>query len=461
MNRLLGVLLVVSFLVGAGGALPAAAGSMPRDLRLIGEETGLVASERPLSPGCIFDEGYQVYLCPEPQAPAGQRDPAAAARARELLGSSGLLLIPDSTAKRVMAFDPVTGDLVDADFVPADPTNLSTPVNAILSPAGNTILVSDQVKDLVQEYDLDGNFLGTFAPAGGPDPNILDNIRGIALRPNGHLLVTVGSGANDDAVAEFDTDGAYLGLFVGKASGGLGSPFDVFGRSVDWLVAGIDSNMVHRYDLEGAYLADLAPVDSFPEQIHEAPGTNVLVANFSGTQEGVLEFLADGTPVGIYIAPGLGGYRGVYELPSGNILTTTGSGVYEIDRLGNLIETKITAVSGRFIEYLPPQMQNTLTCGSIGYAFLMDPYGREMIKWWVESIDQNGAPVPMVVVDADLTWPTGGPASRTRLTQADGFARFPWGANAAGTWTIDVTAMTLDGYAFVDGPSCSAAAVGK
>ena len=47
------------------------------------------------------------------------------------------------------------------------------------------ILVSDQVKDVVQEYDLEGNYLGVFAPAGGVDNAILDNIRGIALAPNG------------------------------------------------------------------------------------------------------------------------------------------------------------------------------------------------------------------------------------------------------------------------------------
>jgi hypothetical protein len=252
-----------------------------------------------------------------------------------------------------MAFDPVTGNLIDADFIPSDPAHLQTPIHAILSDGNDSILVSDQLEDVVQEYDLDGNYIGVFAPAGGVNTAILDNVRGISLRANGNLLVTVGSGANADAVAEFDTSGASLGNFVANGAGGLDSPFDVL-MAFDALVPGITSDAVHRYDLStGAYLGDLAPVDSFPEQLAIAASNgNVLVGNFSGTQEGVMEFQPDGTLVGIYDPASLGGYRGVYELPNGNILTTNGDGVHEIDRSGNLVETKISGVSARFIELI-------------------------------------------------------------------------------------------------------------
>ncbi|MCF8228234.1 MAG: hypothetical protein K9G58_09905 [Bacteroidales bacterium] len=95
----------------------------------------------------------------------------------------GYLLIPESTNDRVMAFDPVTGDLVDADFIPSDVTNLATPIQAIMNHNGTGILVSDQLSDGVYEYDLDGNFVGIFAPAGGVNTTMLDNARGICLRP--------------------------------------------------------------------------------------------------------------------------------------------------------------------------------------------------------------------------------------------------------------------------------------
>jgi hypothetical protein len=58
--------------------------------------------------------------------------------------------------------------------------------------------------------------------------------------------------------------------------------------------------------------------------------------------------------IDVYNPAAVGGNRGVYELGNGSILTTNGSGVHEIDRLGNLVETKIGSVSARFIELVGP-----------------------------------------------------------------------------------------------------------
>lgn len=274
----------------------------------------------------------------------------------QVMGSlidTGVLLIPESTNDRVMAFDPATGDLIDPDFIPADPANLSTPIQAILAADQNSILVSDQLEDLVQQYDLAGNYLGVFAPAGGVDTNILDNVRGIALDGNNNLLVTVGGGGNDDAIAQFDTSGNFLGNFVANGAGGLDSPFDVIPTAAgEFLVGGINSDNLMRYDGTGSYLADLSSIDTFPEQLYQMTNGNFLVGNFTGTEEGVVEYTSTGTLVGIYDPVSLGGYRGVYELANGNILTTNGSGVHEIDRTGNLVETKISGVSARFITFV-------------------------------------------------------------------------------------------------------------
>lgn len=281
-----------------------------------------------------------------------QRDPVAAARAQRALLATGILLIPDWTADRVMAFDAITGDLLDANFIPSDGANLSSPKNAILSASGDSILVSDQIDDVVQEYALDGSYIGVFAPAGGANTAILDNITGIDLRSNGNLLVSVQGGANGDSVAEFDTNGNYLGNFIANGSGGLDGPFDVYPRAADWLVPSINTDQVLRYDLVGAFIASLAPINSFPQQVAEAANSNVLVANFTGTQEGIVELTPAGSVVGIYDPATVGGYRGAYELPNGNILTTNGTGVYEIDRSGNLVETKISTVNAQYIEYV-------------------------------------------------------------------------------------------------------------
>lgn len=271
------------------------------------------------------------------------------------------LLIPESTGDRVMQFDPVTGDLINADFIPADPDNLSIPIQAILSSTGDSILVSDQLDDVVQEYDLQGNYLGVFAPAGGPNTAILDNIRGIALRSDGNLLVTVGGGANDDAIAMFDTAGNSLGNLVANGAGGLDSPFGIELQTTpeegigDLIIGGITSDMIHSYDsLTGNPISNIGSINTFPEQISfSSIGTegvgNYLIANFSGTQEGIVEMDFSGTALNITNPASLGGYRGVYELPNGNFLVTNGGGVHEIDGANNLIETKVSGVSARFI----------------------------------------------------------------------------------------------------------------
>ncbi len=338
-------------------------------LATISEITGMEASSTAHGQDCQFSAEFQVYLCvPADPTVVPERDPAAATQAAKILyGGVGLLLIPDWTNDRVMAFDPTTGNLVDADFIPSDPTNLSSPKNAILSANGNSILVADQLEDVVQEYDLNGNYLGVFAPAGGPNTAILDNILGIALRPNGNLLVTVTGGSNQDSVAEFDTAGNYLGNFIAIGSGGIDGPFDIYQRSADWLVSSINSNDVNRFDLTtGAFVSELAPISDFPQQLAEAGNDNVLIGNFSGTQEGVVELTPDGTVVDIYNPPAVGGNRGVYELPNGNILTTNGSGVYEIDRSGNLVDTKISGMSAQYIELiqLGPEIHLEKTVGT-------------------------------------------------------------------------------------------------
>jgi hypothetical protein len=117
-------------------------------------------------------------------------------------------------------------------------------------------------------------------------------------------------------------------------------------------VGGITSDIIHRYNVAtGAYIADLIAINNFPEQINLAANDNFLIANFGGTQEGIVEVQPDGTLVGVYDVPTLGGYRGVWELPNGNLLVTNGSGVHEMTRSNTLVETKISGVSGRFIEY--------------------------------------------------------------------------------------------------------------
>ena len=313
----------------------------------------------------------------------------------------GLLLIPESTNKRVMAFDPINGDLIDANFIPADPVNLATPIEAGLHPDGNSILVSDQIKDGLIQYDLNGNFMGWFAPAGGQNNTILDNVRGWGLKADGSILVTNNGTAtnNPDCVAQFDALGNYVGNFIANGSGGLDSPFDVIYRPNfdDYLVTTSTSNAAHQYDNAGNYLGNLITGINFLEQICETPSGNLLVAGFS-TPSGVYEYTSNGTYVGYY---GLyTGLRGVYELGNGNILLTNGNGVYEINRNNTLVSVKIEGVSGRFITFVegdggttlnPPE---NLQVDNTGYATWDAPtvggpiqVNPQAVPYWTGSTD--------------------------------------------------------------------------
>ena len=259
-----------------------------------------------------------------------------------------LLLVPDSTNDRVMAFNPVTGALVDADFIPADPANLSTPKAAIYKSDGQGFLVIDQLDDAAQEYDLTGAYVGVFAPAGGVNTAIMDNCRSLDYHPiTGHLLVSVSAGANADSIASFDAvTGAYLGNFIANGAGGLDSPWDILFDATHAYVPASTSDAVHRYDaVTGAYVDNLVVLDSLPEQIAWASNGNMLIANFGGTADGIMEIQTDGTVVGVYSTPETTSPRGVFELPSGNLLVTNGSGVHEITRASTFVDSKITGLS--------------------------------------------------------------------------------------------------------------------
>lgn len=276
--------------------------------------------------------------------------PAAKASREHLSNANALLLIPESTGDRVMAFDPASGDLVDMDFIPSSTGPLSTPIHALPSPWG-TITISDQLTDLVQEFDTSGTFIQSLAPAGGVNTAILDNIRGHEYRPNGNLIVTVAGGGNTNAIAEFDQGGNYLGNFIASGSGGLNSPWSIFYRSSDILVSGGSTpSGVFSYDFSGTFLSVFAPVNSFAEQVVELPDGNVAVAVFSTPQTGVM--IVDGNGTLLRILTGVTGNRGVWYLGSGSLITTNGGGVHEIDyNTGALIRTIVPGVSARFVSY--------------------------------------------------------------------------------------------------------------
>jgi len=235
-----------------------------------------------------------------------------------------------------MAFDYETGNLVDTAFIRSDFPRLQSPKHAIQRSVSEA-LVSDQLSDVVQLYDTTGFFKKTFAPAGGLNNNILDNIRGIAYKPNGNLLVTNASGSAANRIQEFDTAGVFVGSFISTV---VNSPFSILYRDSDILIGNSSgTNKILRFDFNGNYIASFTTTSlNFIQQLIKNPNGNIVACEFSGTGTGLKIF--DSTGVLLTTLTGATGNRGVFRLPNGNYMTTNSSGVYEIDATtGSLVRS--------------------------------------------------------------------------------------------------------------------------
>ncbi|MBK8981466.1 MAG: T9SS type A sorting domain-containing protein [Ignavibacteria bacterium] len=267
-------------------------------------------------------------------------------------GIEKFLLITDWTFDRVWAFNPENGDIIDTAFISHSNPQLLSPKHA-LQTHDNFILVSDQIADLVQKFDTSGFYISHFAPSGGVNVTIVDNMRGIAFRPNRNLLATVGSGVNQNTIQEFDMSGNHIGSFI--PAGTLNSPFDIHYRSNDILVTNSSGpNDVTSYDLNGTFISNFIVSTNltFPQQILRMPNGNISVCGFS-SPSGLIQFDSSGNYIRSMSA--VTGLRGAYLLGNGNYLVTNATGVNEMDSAsGNLIRVVASGSNFQYIsEYIP------------------------------------------------------------------------------------------------------------
>jgi hypothetical protein len=252
-----------------------------------------------------------------------------------------LYLIPCATRKNVWAFDYSTGDLVDTAYIPYSNPLLQTPRNA-LQLSKTLLLVSDQLSDVVQLFDTSGAYIRVFAPLGGLNNSILDNIRDVAFHPNGTVLVTnAGTTGNAlNTVQQFTSTGAYMGVFAFDM---LNSPYNMLFRSNDLLISnssGVNDITKHNINT-GVYLGNfLGSALNFPQQMISLPGGKVGVAEFSGVLSGIRIY--DSLGVLTDTLKGAQGIRGIWKLPNGNFLAT-GLGVFEVNgTTGAIVRTIVS-----------------------------------------------------------------------------------------------------------------------
>jgi hypothetical protein len=257
------------------------------------------------------------------------------------------IMIPEWTDDKVYLFNAQNGDLVDANFIPTTAPQLQSPKNALLHFSGRYLLVSDQISDVVQKFDTNGTYIGVFCPVGGPITTIVDNMRSVTYRINKNTLVTVGSGANQNTVQQFDSGGVHIGTF---ASTGINSPFDVLIRSTDILISNSGgTNRITRYDANGTFLSNFYTGSSFafPEQLTRLPNGLIVAAAFSNPSGTAI---LDSAGNFIKLLNVVTGCRGVYLLGNGHYIVTNAAGVHEIDSAnGSLVRTILTATNFQYV----------------------------------------------------------------------------------------------------------------
>ena len=264
------------------------------------------------------------------------------------------LLVPESSNDNVMLFSGFDGSLINASYIDMTPQEASTPVNAMV--VGNEIWVTDQVSDNVRRYSFDGTtYLGEIV--GG-----MDNIRGMEAYGNKAYVSNsgTGNGAPGDAVIVIDIPSQMItGNFV-VGDNGAGDPFDVLAfdnnGEMNLLINDIIGEDIDVFGLDGTFMNIFHESDGvtgidFPEQMNIRGSTGTVLAAGFSSPAGIYEYDMAGNQINYWdVGTGL---RGVYELGNGQIMFTSGSGVFSFDPATGGVTELYGGVSGRYIEPIP------------------------------------------------------------------------------------------------------------
>jgi PEP-CTERM motif len=253
------------------------------------------------------------------------------------------LLVPDSGNDRILALDPNTGAIINANFI--TDLNLTTPIQAIDSGRG-TIFVSDQVVNSVREYSYNGAFMGTVVGSAQG----ISNLRGIAVR-GGSLYISVGGGTLAGTVQRYDLTTSTLSTFATLPTASA-SPWNILFRTSDVLITDSTSDDIERFDLAGTYQGKYYNSNgstelNFPQQLVTRSNGNLVVSGFS-LPTAIYEYTGvnSGTQVATY-APGLG-VRGVWELGNGELIYSAGTRLERINTTTNTTTSILNQVGASF-----------------------------------------------------------------------------------------------------------------
>ena len=228
-----------------------------------------------------------------------------------------VLITPDDSLDRLVAFSPIDGSLINANVFP-----IATSAQVTALQVGSEFWVGEQINDKITRYDVCGNVLGVIGPTfvGGG----LDNIRGMSLIGGTVYVTNDGSnnGATADSLVKFDMAGNHVGTIALSTSP---SPFTVLPYGSDLLVVSSSGpDRVHRYTTAGVSLGTFNDSASlgFSHAAAYASDGNIWLSTF--TTDTIVK-LDVNTGAILQTIPA-DNARGIYELANGNLLWTTANG---------------------------------------------------------------------------------------------------------------------------------------
>jgi hypothetical protein len=266
----------------------------------------------------------------------------------------------DSTARVAHLFDANDGSVVQLNFLDWDlltdgssATSLSTASEALQ--VGDQIWVSDQLRDVIYRFNLDGTHIANIPNTG------LDNIKGMEVVGDQVWVTNAGSnnGASGNSIVFIDIATASI---VGSVATN-GSLFDLINFNGQLMGSNITTEDLELYDLSGNlsgvfHSSDGISSIDFPQQMFVKNDGNVLVGGFS-SPSGVFEFDSSGNSLGVILGSGVSA-RGVLQLGNGEVMWTSSAGFY-------IGESLVLAGSGRYLNFL--DLDSTECVGDIADDF--------------------------------------------------------------------------------------------
>jgi hypothetical protein len=242
-----------------------------------------------------------------------------------------ILLIPDSGADKVWAFDATDGTFLSNNYFPAD--GIMKQIIQIVPSGNGTLLMTDEQEKKVFEYTESGTYIRTLA---APTDGVTTGAYGICVK-DGFAYFTSGATGNPRKVFKVALDGSGAPPVVFSDFEFEGEPRGIIPFGTGFLVGNSTTDDIEFVSATGVVspvpFADSDGVISFdfPQQIQPLDDGGIMLTGFSDPF-GIFFFDAAGQGSGGFTAPQVFlSPCGVYRLDNGNYLYTGGTRVDAID----------------------------------------------------------------------------------------------------------------------------------